>query len=89
MLRTTSTYTVAILRTIQLRDSLPIPTRVPRIVAAMTPATHTRNVLSRPWYMACLTEAFCDRVLPVIWNDAGLSRNLKFVGMFARDAFVV
>ena len=55
----------------------------------MTPATHTRRVFSRPWIRASRTGALCDSELPVIWNDAGLSRKSKFVGMFASAALVV
>jgi hypothetical protein len=80
---------VLIVRTIQLRLRRPIPMQVPINVARMIPAADTRIVFQKPSISASRTGAFWERSLPVIWNEAGLSRKSKLVGMFWRSALAV
>ena len=47
-LRNNSTYAVQSERTRKLRDSRPIPTSVPRIVASTMPTMATRSVFDSP-----------------------------------------
>ena len=53
MLRSTSTYQVATVATIQLDDRRAMPTVNPMTVARTMPSAATRSVLSRPTQKAC------------------------------------